>query len=731
MTTTATRTIRIIVDSSNSERNINQINNRLNQTTQTTTRATFATNKLAAAIGSVVSAYASLNAVKAIANLGDDYAKITGLLRNATSTQEEFNAALALSKQVAESTRASLSGTVDTFAMLERSTRGSGRSTAELFGIIETINKSIALTSPAAESAAAALTQFGQALGTDFKNGSQELNSILEQAPGLAESMAAGLRIPVAELKTMAEQGELTRDRVLNALQSMSKDVDEKFGKIPKTVSSTLQLIKNDLLVTFGDNEVAAPLVNSLEELRDTLNDPAVKDGLVSLSSGLITFVGWMAKAAAYTADFAKSLGYYAAAASGQVSELDRLQKKLEDAKSQSDSIFSGEASKKAGRDAMLFYQAKIDAITNGTKGVIEAIAPSISSPEIAATTTPSLSGSTPALVFEEDERALRESKARQLEIIKAHDKEVESWQDKMAFGERAISSAKETTESLKLELQTRSQVAQFYRDAESAGIEGSYAREIALENAAMLEKKALNDQRYTEDQITRIERRDAALLELAGEEEAQAQVREAYRLQDEAALALHLQAKEDIEAASAERLSRLKKIKADADYQMAIGLGEQIMSAMQGQSKRGFEFAKKAALASAGIDGVKSAISAWRSGMETSGPWAPLVAAGYTAASLLKTNSLIGKIRGASFGGGSVSASAGGSLGSIGGGSSDLSTASTQPAFQQKTVVEITGAIDGNSLVKISDLPKIMGNDNMVVVIAGAQADAQRRGVI
>jgi hypothetical protein len=94
----------------------------------------------------------------------------------------------------------------------------------------------------------------------------------------------------------------------------------------------------------------------------------------------------------------------------------------------------------------------------------------------------------------------------------------------------------------------------------------------------------------------------------------------------------------------------------------IASSLANSVMSLAQGHSKKAFEISKKVAVASAVIDGYKAATSAWAAGMATGGPWAPVVAAAYTAASLAKTGAQISAIRSQSFSGGGGQQDVGGS---------------------------------------------------------------------
>jgi len=80
------------------------------------------------------------------------------------------------------------------------------------------------------------------------------------------------------------------------------------------------------------------------------------------------------------------------------------------------------------------------------------------------------------------------------------------------------------------------------------------------------------------------------------------------------------------------------------------------VATALSVGGKKTQKIAQKIAIARALISGGEAAVHAWDAGMSTGGPWAPIVAAAYTAASLAKTGALISSIRS-----GSKSSSGGG----------------------------------------------------------------------
>jgi len=115
--------------------------------------------------------------------------------------------------------------------------------------------------------------------------------------------------------------------------------------------------------------------------------------------------------------------------------------------------------------------------------------------------------------------------------------------------------------------------------------------------------------------------------------------------------------------------------------------LGSMINS-MSSQSKKAFEIKKALAISNAVVGGYDAAVMAWEAGMATGGPWAPAVAAAYTAASLAKTGSQIAAIKSQSFGSGG-----GGSAGGGGGG--------TAPQVATSEAVRGTGG-SGGTIINI-----------------------------
>jgi lambda family phage tail tape measure protein len=152
-----------------------------------------------------------------------------------TSSTLAMNKALEEAYRVAADTRARWEGTSDLYTRLARSTKDLGYNQEELIEITEAVNQSIAISGAKAEAAAAAIYQLGQGLQADSLQG-EELRSVLEQTPRLARAIADGLGVTIAQLREMGENGELTAQKVVEAIRHEQSILRDEFSKTTMTM---------------------------------------------------------------------------------------------------------------------------------------------------------------------------------------------------------------------------------------------------------------------------------------------------------------------------------------------------------------------------------------------------------------------------------------------------------------------------------------------------------------
>lgn len=193
----------------------------------------------------------ALVAVKAAIGKADEWTNLNNRLRLVTQGQAQFAAAQADVIRIAGAARQPLGAAAELYQRIAMNQEALGLSGRDLARVVETISKTMVISGTSAAGADAALVQLGQAFASGTLRG-EELNSVLEQAPALAQAIAKGLNVPIGKLRELGAAGKLSSQQVISALQSQAGAVDEAFGKMDSTVGQAMTLFNNNLQVMIG-----------------------------------------------------------------------------------------------------------------------------------------------------------------------------------------------------------------------------------------------------------------------------------------------------------------------------------------------------------------------------------------------------------------------------------------------------------------------------------------------
>ncbi|MFL4597055.1 tape measure protein [Stenotrophomonas maltophilia] len=199
----------------------------------------------------------ALAAVKSAIGTADEWTNLNNRLRLVTQGQAQFAAAQADVIRIAQASRQPLGATAELYQRIAMNQEALGLSGTELARVVETISKTMVISGSSAAAAEGALIQLGQAFASGALRG-EELNSVLEGAPALAQEIAKGLNVPMGKLRELGQAGKLSADQVIGALQRQASAVDEAFGKMDGTVSQSATLFSNSLQIMIGKADQAA-----------------------------------------------------------------------------------------------------------------------------------------------------------------------------------------------------------------------------------------------------------------------------------------------------------------------------------------------------------------------------------------------------------------------------------------------------------------------------------------
>lgn len=205
----------------------------------------------------------ALATAKAVIGKADEWTNLNNRLRLVTKDQVAFIAAQQNVIQIAKATRQPLGATAELYQRIAMNQEALGLSGTDLAQVVETISKTMVISGSSAAAAEGALVQLGQAFASGTLRG-EELNSVLEGAPALAQAIAKGLNVPIGKLRELGQAGQLSADQVVKALQQQASAVDADFGKIAATVGQSMTQLNTNLSVMVGRADEATGASQSL-----------------------------------------------------------------------------------------------------------------------------------------------------------------------------------------------------------------------------------------------------------------------------------------------------------------------------------------------------------------------------------------------------------------------------------------------------------------------------------
>lgn len=115
-----------------------------------------------------------------------------------------------------------------------------GYSSDEVLKITEAVSTGLKLSGANTQEASSVITQFSQALAQGVLRG-EEFNAVNEAGDRVIRALATGMGVARKDLKSMADQGQLTIDKVVPALMGQLGALQGEFASMPQTVSGSLQ----------------------------------------------------------------------------------------------------------------------------------------------------------------------------------------------------------------------------------------------------------------------------------------------------------------------------------------------------------------------------------------------------------------------------------------------------------------------------------------------------------
>ncbi|MDV0596269.1 MULTISPECIES: phage tail tape measure protein [unclassified Enterobacter] len=248
-----------------------------------------------ASAGRAAAAATAAFATGKIVQIADEWNSVNARLKQASSSADDFAASQRQLMEISQRTGTAFSDNANLFSRAAASMREYGYSSDEVLKITEAVSTGLKLSGANTQEASSVITQFSQALAQGVLRG-EEFNAVNEAGDRVIRALAAGMGVARKDLKSMADQGQLTIDKVVPALMSQLGALQGEFASMPQTVSGSLQKVTNSFMALVGGVNQATGATDALSggldnvaQTLDSFTSSAVSGALNDVADNMST----------------------------------------------------------------------------------------------------------------------------------------------------------------------------------------------------------------------------------------------------------------------------------------------------------------------------------------------------------------------------------------------------------------------------------------------------------
>ena len=263
-------------------------------------------NGLLSIIKKVAIAAGGIAGINKVLNISDELASTKARLNLLV---DDGGSVEALEQKIMASAQRSRSAYFDTASAVAKLGLNAGNAFGgnmdQVIAFMEQVNKQFVIGGATAQEQSNAMIQLTQAMAAGALRG-EELNSILDGAPGIARAIEKYMGIAEGSIKSVAQEGKVTAEVVKNAMFAMADETNAKFDSMPKTWAQIWAGMKNQALSMFAPiltkinqianstkfQQVTTALINGLAGVANIAS--SVLDILISIASVIVDNWSWI-----------------------------------------------------------------------------------------------------------------------------------------------------------------------------------------------------------------------------------------------------------------------------------------------------------------------------------------------------------------------------------------------------------------------------------------------------
>lgn len=146
--------------------------------------------------------------------------------------------------QMSMKNRSSMADLGDLYYKTASASMRFGATQEDVLRLTDIVSKSLIIGGADTTQQKSTILQLSQALGSGVLQG-DELRSLRENAPKLMEQIANYFNTDMGGLKTMGAKGELTTEKLMEAILKSGETIDKQFGQITPTIGQAITTLGN------------------------------------------------------------------------------------------------------------------------------------------------------------------------------------------------------------------------------------------------------------------------------------------------------------------------------------------------------------------------------------------------------------------------------------------------------------------------------------------------------
>lgn len=252
-------------------KDVDRLGDQLTDAARAAEQASSSGDRLMGTLKGMLGAFSAIGTIKWLANTSDAMTSInarlelmTGNAEAAAAAQNEIYAAAKRSRG-AYTEMANLVSQLGMMAPEAFSDASGNLNTGELVAFAEQLQKQMTISGASGQSTAAAMVQLTQGLSSGTLRG-EELNSVLEQTPMIAKTIAEYMGVSTGEMRELASEGAITADVVKNAILGAAEETNAAFASMPMTWAQVWTSMQNVAL------QALQPVLNAVSWLASNLD---------------------------------------------------------------------------------------------------------------------------------------------------------------------------------------------------------------------------------------------------------------------------------------------------------------------------------------------------------------------------------------------------------------------------------------------------------------------------